>query len=187
MSKELPPSRTAEQFVVRFPDGMRDKIANAAKANNRSMNAEIVARLEQSFNGGDGPDRLSQTVLELESLQRLGSLTYELQRVTFKVDLYRPQLTRAWNDLQDALNSGTPEEQAEAKASYAKLHSEMDLHIGEIAAIEQQISNIHLERKVSGLKELRDVTPVYASVRGKWADTGVVAHKTKKPDAKKTS
>lgn len=49
MSKELPPSRTAEQFVVRFPDGMRDKIAEAAKANNRSMNAEIVARLQASF------------------------------------------------------------------------------------------------------------------------------------------
>lgn len=49
MSKELPPSRTAEQFVVRFPDGMRDRIAEAAKSSNRSMNAEIVARLEQSF------------------------------------------------------------------------------------------------------------------------------------------
>ena len=44
-----PPSRTADQFVVRFPDGMRDRIAEAAKANNRSMNAEIVSRLEQTF------------------------------------------------------------------------------------------------------------------------------------------
>ncbi len=49
MSKDLPPSRTADQFVVRFPDGMRDQIAEAAKANNRSMNAEIVARLQASF------------------------------------------------------------------------------------------------------------------------------------------
>lgn len=49
MSKELPPSRVAEQFVVRFPEGMRSRIADAAKANNRSMNAEIVARLEASF------------------------------------------------------------------------------------------------------------------------------------------
>lgn len=49
MSKELPPSRTADQFVVRLPDGMRDKIAEAAKAAGRSMNAEIVFRLEQSF------------------------------------------------------------------------------------------------------------------------------------------
>lgn len=49
MSKDLPPSRTAEQFVVRFPDGMRDRIAEAAKANGRSMNAEIVHRLQESF------------------------------------------------------------------------------------------------------------------------------------------
>lgn len=48
-TNQKPPSRTAEQFVVRFPDGMRDRIAEAAKANNRSMNAEIVARLEQTF------------------------------------------------------------------------------------------------------------------------------------------
>lgn len=50
MSKEdLPPSRTAEQFVVRFPDGMRDRIADAAKVAGRSMNAEIVARLQSTF------------------------------------------------------------------------------------------------------------------------------------------
>lgn len=49
-TKETSPSRTAEQFVVRFPDGMRDRIAEVAKASNRSMNAEIVARLQQSFN-----------------------------------------------------------------------------------------------------------------------------------------
>lgn len=50
MSKSLPPSRTAPQFVVRFPDEeMRDRIAEAAKINNRSMNAEIVQRLQHSF------------------------------------------------------------------------------------------------------------------------------------------
>lgn len=49
MTKDLPPSRTAEQFVVRFPDGMRDQISAAAKASGRSMNAEIIARLQESF------------------------------------------------------------------------------------------------------------------------------------------
>jgi len=52
MSKEAPPSRTAPQFIVRMPDEeFRNKIAEAAKSNNRSMNAEILARLEQSFSG----------------------------------------------------------------------------------------------------------------------------------------
>ena len=49
MTRAPSPSRTAEQFVVRFPDGMRDRIADEAKTNNRSMNAEIVARLQASF------------------------------------------------------------------------------------------------------------------------------------------
>lgn len=35
--------------MLRFPDGVRDRIAEAAKANNRSMNAEIVARIERSL------------------------------------------------------------------------------------------------------------------------------------------
>ena len=49
MERKPFPSETQERFIVRFPDGMRDRIAEAAKANNRSMNAEIVARLEESF------------------------------------------------------------------------------------------------------------------------------------------
>ncbi|QNB13421.1 Arc family DNA-binding protein [Paraburkholderia tropica] len=50
MSKDTkPPSRSAAQFVVRLPDGMRDRIAAEAEKNKRSMNAEIVARLEASL------------------------------------------------------------------------------------------------------------------------------------------
>lgn len=43
------PSELAERFQVRFPAGMRERIKAAAEANNRSMNAEIVKRLEDSF------------------------------------------------------------------------------------------------------------------------------------------
>lgn len=35
--------------MVRFPEGMRDRLKEAASANGRSMNAEIVARLEVSL------------------------------------------------------------------------------------------------------------------------------------------
>ncbi len=34
---------------MRLPDGMRDRIRSAAEANNRSMNAEIVATLEEKY------------------------------------------------------------------------------------------------------------------------------------------
>ena len=44
-----PAGRGSDQFVIRFPDGMRDQIAMLATANGRSMNAEIIDRLEKSM------------------------------------------------------------------------------------------------------------------------------------------
>lgn len=49
MTKKSYPSDRQEQFMLRLPDGMRDRIKAAAEANNRSMNAEIVAALEDKF------------------------------------------------------------------------------------------------------------------------------------------
>lgn len=43
------PSDTADKVLVRMPDGMRDQLKAAAKASNRTMNAEIVARLQASL------------------------------------------------------------------------------------------------------------------------------------------
>lgn len=43
------PGRGSDQFPLRLPDGMRDRIKAEAERNGRSMNAEIVARLEESF------------------------------------------------------------------------------------------------------------------------------------------
>lgn len=42
-------SRGSEQAMIRLPDGMRDRLKDEAVKNGRSMNAEIVARLEGSF------------------------------------------------------------------------------------------------------------------------------------------
>lgn len=39
------------RFVVRLPIIVRDQVGEAAKYHRRSMNSEIVARLEQSFSG----------------------------------------------------------------------------------------------------------------------------------------
>ncbi len=42
-------SRTADKFVVRLPDGLRGRIFDVAARNNRSMNSEIIHRLERSI------------------------------------------------------------------------------------------------------------------------------------------
>lgn len=43
-----PTRQLEEKFVVRLPDGMRDRIALQARDNARSMNSEIVHRLERT-------------------------------------------------------------------------------------------------------------------------------------------
>jgi len=56
-------ARDDPKFMLRLPDGMREKIAVEAKENGRSMNAEIVARLERSFSYDEElPDLLQRSV-----------------------------------------------------------------------------------------------------------------------------
>lgn len=40
---------TTVQYKLRLPEELRDKIKESAKAHNRSMNADIVARLNHTF------------------------------------------------------------------------------------------------------------------------------------------
>lgn len=48
------PLQPQDKYVLRLPDGMRDKLKAAAANAKRSMNAEIVARLELSFEAEPG-------------------------------------------------------------------------------------------------------------------------------------
>ncbi|HBM8157621.1 Arc family DNA-binding protein [Acinetobacter baumannii] len=38
------------QYKLRWNEDLRNKVMNSAKANNRSINQEIIVRLEESFN-----------------------------------------------------------------------------------------------------------------------------------------
>jgi hypothetical protein len=50
------PSSKQDQFMVRFPDGMRDDIRQSAEISGRSMNAEIIQRLKQSYKEPDADE-----------------------------------------------------------------------------------------------------------------------------------
>ncbi len=54
--------RGSDQVKLRLPDGMRDKLKEAAKVNGRSLNAEIIARLE-SF-------KAQQTNTQLDRMEK---------------------------------------------------------------------------------------------------------------------
>ncbi len=66
---DLPPSRTADKMMIRLPDGLRERIAESAKSRGRSMNADVIARIEASFK------------LEQDALNNIASLE-ELRRDT---------------------------------------------------------------------------------------------------------
>lgn len=69
------PSRGSEQFNLRLPDGMRDRLREAAEANGRSMNAEIIARLGLSFENEENMKRLSARIEKDELI-----ISYEMAR-----------------------------------------------------------------------------------------------------------
>lgn len=72
------PSRELDKVIVRLPHGMRDALKRLAVDNNRSLNAEIVARLEASLAQRD--DRYLSLAKRIETLeaefnQRFGDST----------------------------------------------------------------------------------------------------------------
>ena len=102
MKQAIYSSRTADKFVVRLPDGMRERIADVARNHHRSMNSEIISRLEQSLlqEGAlnDEPNlRLDSPELSLherELLQRFRQLSRRLQYALVALIAHDAELAR---------------------------------------------------------------------------------------------
>lgn len=87
------PQKTQDQdrYIVRFPDGMRDRLKSEASANGRSLNAEIIHRLQETLAMDDyvpsenaHPDHSGGDVLlSVEFMQRLSQT---LEAVNKKLD-----------------------------------------------------------------------------------------------------
>ncbi|GKW25997.1 hypothetical protein PEC311524_35910 [Pectobacterium carotovorum subsp. carotovorum] len=56
------PSQLQDKFNLRFPDGMRDAIAERAKRNGRSMNTEIIMILEEALKADTPSDYIEHTL-----------------------------------------------------------------------------------------------------------------------------
>jgi len=58
-------SREQDKFVVRLPDGLRPEIAAVARLNHRSMNGEIINRLQRSLVLEQIHDKQSELITQL--------------------------------------------------------------------------------------------------------------------------
>lgn len=77
---------TTVQYQLRLPEELRDKIKESAKNHNRSMNADIVARLEDSFDTS-GRDGLVSTLDE-----NLAHMTKQNDILLQEIKLMRSQI-----------------------------------------------------------------------------------------------
>lgn len=76
MTKAPAPSDLADKVMLRLPSGMRDRLAVAARETGRSMNAEIVSRLEKSL---DQYKTLEELVEKVGSVDELWTIVEALQ------------------------------------------------------------------------------------------------------------
>jgi predicted DNA-binding protein len=85
MAKNAAPSDQADRFLLRLPPGMRERIAEIAKESGRSMNAEIIARLERSLEADSDFELMKDLVAEHEN--RLEEIEKAFKRLGRNVDI----------------------------------------------------------------------------------------------------
>jgi DNA polymerase II large subunit len=88
-----PTNRDSDKFMLRLPNGMRDRIKFAADKNGRSMNAEIVSTIEAKYPAGDKFSRLMNRMSELygrfeatEDVKEKEILAKEMSAIRKKTD-----------------------------------------------------------------------------------------------------
>ncbi len=59
------PSEQQDRYIVRFPDGMRDKLKSLAASHGRSLNAEIIAHIQFAI---DFDDKLNGQAPEIAAI-----------------------------------------------------------------------------------------------------------------------
>ena len=82
-------SRGSDQFMVRFPEGMRDEIKRLADENGRSMNSEIIDRLKFALeHSGIDVDELLNTLQEQNHLSAQMRSMFENDRTVARSVLW---------------------------------------------------------------------------------------------------
>lgn len=98
-SEKSTPRQSEDKYVVRFPDGMRDRLKDAAAENKRSMNAEIVARLQQSFDASPGDATLKARLEAAEkTIESRESYEFAIRWVSVIKDSLMGALLKAAED-----------------------------------------------------------------------------------------
>ena len=106
-SKSQRAPQLADKYVLRLPDGMRDKLAALAKANNRSMNAEIVLILQRAIDGhspeANGFEDADRKALLAAILQKLTERAIPLEVDLWDTEHIAAYLKRSHSTVRDKI------------------------------------------------------------------------------------
>ena len=80
--KDTEPQTQANPYPIRLPKALKAKIEESAKRHSRSLNAEMVLRLESTFNNLDTKehDYLTQSQVQALIDQALDDITQRLKK-----------------------------------------------------------------------------------------------------------
>ena len=86
-------------YNLRLPPELKEKIQESAKQLNRSMNADIVARLEQSFEKDDAAEFDKEFVLQVIQNQQvtIQDLTDQIKHFKMSFDILTKELQEKKN------------------------------------------------------------------------------------------
>ncbi|ABM32304.1 Arc family DNA-binding protein [Paracidovorax citrulli] len=169
--------QTDPQYKLRIPPDLKEQIETAAKESGRSMNAEIVARLEDSFAA-----RNDGTVLAaMDVVRREWELSATVNRLEFTLRGYQDQLSflrqrmarerRLLKNLQEVrdqarqrgdlaqvehIQAEIDENEEWMKASEVELKQLEDV----ITAMKRQLVDVMHAAVKAGDEQLKAVTPV---------------------------
>lgn len=97
------PSDAADKFLLRLPNGMREQISEAAKAAGRSMNAEIISRLQLTFETPEVPASMRTAGdKERRLLGRRNQLDQQLKVLASRRDFLHDQMLQIDEKDEDA-------------------------------------------------------------------------------------
>ena len=81
------PVREYEKMLIRLPPGMRDALAAVAKANSRSVNAEVLAMLAQGIVDHKSPPK--------DAIEELGRRVEEMREMVRIIRENSPEIDEA--------------------------------------------------------------------------------------------
>lgn len=115
------PAKRQSIAHIRLPDGMREELKAAAKANGRTMNSEVIARLEAPQAATFDASAICLVASSRELLEALRECRLDLMEVAAKAD-HAGKTDNCWEGVGDRLR--TQIEQADAAIAKATGESE---------------------------------------------------------------